>query len=75
MKRGHLVIPEPLQEAMLCVYLTINVLQLLKNHLLQSETEENQSLLNIISNKCDCLYFPREVTGNADNEQLFDRHM
>lgn len=56
-------------------YLTFNVSQLLKNYSQRSKTEENQSLPNIISNKYDCLYFPREVTGNADNEQLIDRHI
>lgn len=69
------VIPEPRQEAMLCFYLTFNVLQLLKNYSLRSETAENQSLPSIISNKYVCLYFPREVTENTDNEQLFDRHI
>lgn len=74
-KLWHFVIPEPLQEATLYFYLTFNVLQLLKNYSLSSKTEENQSLPNIISNKYVCLYFPREVTRNTDNEQLFDRQM
>lgn len=60
---------------MLYFYLTFNVLQLLRNYSLSSKTEENQSLSNIISNKYVCLYFPREVTGNADNKQVFDRHI
>lgn len=58
---------------MLYFCLTFNVLQLLKNYSLSSKTEENQSLPNIISNVC--LYFTREMTGNADNKQLFDRHI
>lgn len=60
---------------MLYFYLTFNVLQLLKNYSLSSKTEENQSLPYIISNKYVCLYFPREVRRNADNEQLFDRQI
>lgn len=60
---------------MLYFYLTFNVLQLLKNYSVSSKTEENQSLHNIISNKYVFLYFPREVTRSADNEQLFDRQI
>lgn len=75
MKLGHSVIPESLQEGMLYCCLAFNVLQLLKNYSLCSKTEENQSLPNIISNKYVCLYFLRQVTGNTDNEQLFDRHV